>query len=76
MNEHEARLEIVRTLRDVLVDLADDGEVSQEDLDAMDASMLDAAELLLEALELQVVSVGPDGEVTVTVLLGDVDSGQ
>jgi hypothetical protein len=53
MNNHEARLAILDVIRDVLLDLAD---APADDLDVADA-MGEAAELILEALGLQVADV-------------------
>lgn len=62
MNNHEARLAILDTIRDVLLDLAD---APADDLDVADA-MGEAAELLLDALGLEVVETS-DGRVTCSI---------
>lgn len=56
MNEHEARLAIVTRVRDILLDLADDGT---EDISDLTAAMLDAAELVLEGIGLEVLTTDP-----------------
>ena len=56
MNEHEARLAIITRVRDVLLDLADDGT---EDVTDLAAAMLDAAELIIEAIGLEVIATDP-----------------
>lgn len=53
MNEYEARLAIVTLIRDVLIDLTNDGESTQEDIDAMG----DAADIIVEGLGFEIVSV-------------------
>lgn len=57
MNEHEARLGIVTRIAEVLLDLAQDGLEEGDDLDEMRDAMSDAAELVMEALGVEVVSV-------------------
>lgn len=74
MNVFEARLAIIERIRDCLLDLADEGGEAEALDDAayldMEASMADAAEILLDALELQVVSVDASGRITVQVYIG------
>lgn len=60
MNEHEARLAIVQQISDVLFDLADDG-TEEFDVADMVEVMMDAANLLLESLQAEVVGVDDDG---------------
>ena len=56
MNEHEARLAIITRVRDVLLDLADDGT---EDVTDLSSAMLDASELIIEAIGLEVITTDP-----------------
>lgn len=66
MNEHEARLFILHQIRDVLTDLAaETSEVTQDDLD----SFTDVAEIMMEALGIDIVKVEGDKiHTTMTVL--------
>lgn len=57
MNEHEARLKLVWRIRDVLLDLADDGT---EDINELQDAMADTAEILLDALGLEIVGIEGD----------------
>jgi hypothetical protein len=68
MNEFEARLWVVRTIRDVLLDLADadDPELGEDDRAEMEESMLEAAELIMEALGMDVTDV--DGNAILATL--------
>jgi hypothetical protein len=56
MNEHEVRLGLVRVIRDVLVDLAAEDGTENDDLLAMEEAMTDAADIILDALQVEVVS--------------------
>lgn len=69
LNVHEARLGVTRIVAEVLVDLADDGEISEEDLDDLEVAMLDAASIVLESLAFEVQAVQPDGTVVVHLRL-------
>lgn len=71
MNEHEARLAIATRIADVLFDLAQDGMEPDDDADEMRDALDDAAELIMEALGLEVVSV--DSEAA-TVRLSGIDT--
>lgn len=68
MNEFEARLWVVRTIRDVLLDLADvdDPDLESEERVEMEESMLEAAELIMEALGMDVTDV--DGNAVLATL--------
>lgn len=57
MNEHEARLAIVARITDVLFDLAAEGMEPDDDADEMRDALGDAAELIMEALGLEVESI-------------------
>lgn len=65
MDADEARMAIVEEFAAILLDLTDesDGE-DVEEREALRVAMLDAADIVAEALDLQVVSV-EDGIVTV-----------
>lgn len=60
MNEFEARLWVVKTIRDVLLDLADSEDVSAEEYVEMEQGMNDAAEIILEALSMDITDVDGD----------------
>lgn len=68
MNEHEARLAISTRIADVLFDLAQDGMEPDDDVDEMRDALSDAADLIMEALGLEIVSV--EGSVVITHLTG------
>lgn len=57
MNVYEARLDIVRRIREVLVDLADGEDLDAAEYADLEQSMTDAAEIILDALDLEVVEV-------------------
>lgn len=70
MNVHTARLMMVEVIRDVLLDLADaDGDLSDDEYVEMEDTLTDAAELILDALSVEVVEVAEAGVVTVTMTL-------
>lgn len=64
MNVSEARVAILDLVADVLVELGDDGEIDSGELRE---AMEDAAEMVLDALDLEVTSVNDDGSLTVRV---------
>jgi hypothetical protein len=58
MNVHAARLAITEVIRDVLLDLADaEGELSEDEYIEMEETLLDAADLILDSLGVQVLAV-------------------
>jgi hypothetical protein len=61
MNRYEARLDIVRRIRSVLVDLADGEDLNSVEFAELEQSMTDAAEIVLEALGLDVIDVTAEG---------------
>lgn len=61
MNEYDVRLRVVREIRDLLVALAVEDEVGEAEVLEIEESMTDAADLLLEAIGFEVVSI--DGAV-------------
>lgn len=66
MNEHEAHLNLVWHIRDILMDLANDG--SEESVAELYDAMTDTAEIIIDALNLTIKHV--DGrELTVTLTL-------
>lgn len=68
MNEHEARMAIASRISEVLLDLAQDGLEESDDIEEMRDAMDDAAELVMEALGIEVVSIsGPQVSVRMTV---------
>lgn len=70
MNEHDVRLRVVREFRDLLVALAVEDGVDEAEVLGIEESMTDAADLLLEAIGFEVVSI--DGTVvTARITLPD-----
>lgn len=69
MNTHEATLNLHRILAAALLDLAigDDEEISEDDLNSLAENLDAAAEVILEILALEVVSVDENGRATITV---------
>jgi hypothetical protein len=72
MNTNEARLAIVEEIAAILLDLTDDPDnTSPEEREALSVAMLDAADIVAEALDLEVVEV-VEGVATVTLnIAGD-----
>jgi hypothetical protein len=69
MNTNEARLMLLEELADILVDLTlEDDDTSEEEEAAMREAMLDAADLIAEGLQLEVIDVD-DLKFTITVSL-------
>lgn len=61
LNIYEARLELVRGIREVLMDFADDGSMSQDELLEVERQLGDVADAILEALSVQVLEVKDSG---------------
>ncbi len=61
LNVHEARLELVRGIREVLMDFADDGSMSADELIEIERQLGDVADAILEALSVQVLEVKDSG---------------
>jgi hypothetical protein len=68
MNEHEARLSVAELIRDVLADLAIEDGMSPDEVADLTVAMTDMAEIVLEALQFEIVSVDGD-TATATVWL-------
>lgn len=60
-NIYEARVELVNTITDVLLDLADAGSVSGDELRELQRQMADVADAILEELGAAVLEVKDDG---------------
>ena len=54
----EAQLQVWESIQAVLVDLAIDEDISEEELQELEDSLGNAADLIIEALELRITSVG------------------
>jgi hypothetical protein len=61
LNIYEARLELVRGIREVLMDFADDGSMSPDELLEVERQLGDVADAILEALSVQVLEVKDSG---------------
>jgi len=68
MTPNEARMLIVEELANILYDLTDEEDGTPEERETLRVAMGDAADILAEALDLEVVSV-TDGVATVTLTL-------
>lgn len=76
LNPFEARMKIGDAIMDVLADLTVDGEeYTEEDLLEVEEAMGGVADLILQVLNLQVVSVEGDGRIVCEVLLEEVAEG-
>lgn len=68
----DARLKLIQTLRDCLLEFAIEGEgeenLSREQMIEMRENLLEVADVLFDDLRLEVLSVGTDGTVTCTLL--------
>ena len=73
MNTNEARLAIIETIADVLFELSDDEDLPAVDREDLRDAMADAADLICEALDLDVVDVA-DGVLSVQVVLPATDA--
>lgn len=60
-NIYEARVELVNTITDVLLDLADAGSSSGEELLELQRQLADVADAILEELGATVLEVKDDG---------------
>lgn len=61
MNLNEARMNILNYISDVLFDLADDPDLSPGEREEVRDAMGDAADMLMDSLDLQVVQIEDDG---------------
>ena len=59
---HEAQLIIVNIIRDLLVDLATDGDASSQDIEEMNDHFGRVAEFVIDQLGLEIIE-GDDGKV-------------
>lgn len=68
----EARLKLIQTLRDCLLEFAIEGEgeenLSREQIIEMRDNLLEVADVLFDDLQLEVVSVNADGTVNCTLV--------
>lgn len=68
MNIHEARLKVHGTIVDVLVEMAAEDD---SDIDALEEEMGYLADVLLEELGLDIISVDKENKMTATLVLYD-----
>jgi len=74
MNANEARLKIHSAITEVLVSMAVEDDSTDEEVEAFGEEMSEVADLILEELGLDVVSVESDTKMTVTLdIYEDVD---
>jgi hypothetical protein len=70
-SKNEARLKLIQTLRDCLLEFAIEAEgeenLSREDMLEMRENLIEVADVLFDDLRLEVVSVNADGSVSVTL---------
>jgi len=74
MNEHEIRLKLVTEIKEILLDASEVEELTDDEFFAYEESALETADLLMEWLQVKIVSVGTEGEVTLTVKLPELES--
>lgn len=74
MNVNEARMVIVEEFAEILLDLTDEDAGTAEEREALRVAMLDAADIIAEALDLEVVDI-TDGIATVRLNIAGPDSG-
>lgn len=68
----EARLKLIQTLRDCLLEFAIEAEgeenLTRDQMIEMRENLIEVADVLFDDLQLEVVSVAPDGTVTCTLV--------
>lgn len=69
MNANEARLKIHGTITEVLVAMLAEDNATPEDLDEMDETMAELADIIMEDIGLEVTSVDEDGTIHTTLQL-------
>jgi hypothetical protein len=74
MNVNEARMVIVEEFAEILLDLTDEDAGTAEEREALRVAMLDAADIIAEALDLEVVDI-TDGIATVRLNIAGPDGG-
>ena len=74
MNVNEARMVIVEEFAEILLDLTDEDAGTAEEREALRVAMLDAADIIAEALDLEVVDI-TDGIETVRLNIAGPDGG-
>ena len=67
MNINEARLKVHGTVTEVLVAMAIEDNATDEEVEMLEEEMSELADVILEDLGLDVVSVNDDGSLTVTL---------
>lgn len=72
MNTNEARVVIVEEIAEILFDLSEDEDQTASDKMVLKEAMLDAADIIAEALDLQVLDFA-DGFATVRLNLAGPD---
>lgn len=74
MNEHEIRLRLVTEIKEILLDVAIAEELSEDEFFAYEESAMETADLLAELLQVKIVSMAADGEITLTIRLPESQS--
>ena len=69
MNANEARLKVHGTITEVLVAMAIDDDATDEEAEALAETMGDLADVIMEDLGLEVISVDEDGSMTAKLSL-------
>lgn len=69
MNANEARLKVHGAITEVLVAMAVDDDASDEEVESLEEEMAELADVIMEDIGLEVVSVGEDGSINATLRL-------
>jgi transposase len=69
MNSNEARLKIHGAITEVLVAMAVEDDATDEDVDALEEEMSELADVIMEDLGIEVVSVHEDKSITAVLRL-------
>lgn len=69
MNTNEARLKIHGAVTEVLVAMAIEDNSTDEEVELLEEDMSELADVIIEDIGLEVVSVNDDGSITVTLRL-------
>ena len=69
MNDNEARLKIHGAITEVLVAMAIEDNATDEEADALEEEMTELADVIMEDLGVEVISVNEDKSITVVLRL-------
>jgi transposase len=69
MNDNEARLKIHGAITEVLVAMAIEDNATDEEADALEEEMTELADVIMEDLGVEVLSVNEDKSITVVLRL-------